>query len=488
MTDHDLEQHQEQDQPFPRHFSEPIEMEDLGFTFSPISEFEMEIDGSVYMYSEDVSFEVYLMGGRLTDDASIAELNNLLTSEIMENVDHFELSEIGTDTLQGTTGFLNEIRFFNVEEEGMGRGLICSPFINQFFFLIVLASKADWQRYGPALFLAIKSKIRFHPQFKTSTSERLTEKHPDLTMETCENIAIDEDFVLTIKKGDGSFLLAARTNSPQDSVWISDITAPDGSHLYHYDPETGEILSALWKYPLACDQGEVCLFFPPSTSPSLVAGNYNFNFATKSGSPIEEVQVIIRSGRALELQKFDINFWAAVDGRPFNDAESSVEFQEQIFQALEQQLSSHKLAPGQIELFQPAPDELIAFKSLNTETDLSDCSYMVVETVNNHRALNIALVEEIINNNPTSPMDVKAVSAGSPGMLLSNDSPHACIIIEWTAFQNDLNRLAKVIVEQLILFCGIDLEGADQGDDQHPILNHETAWRLRRHPVFYDAD
>jgi hypothetical protein len=488
MSERDLAQNQGQDQSFSTQFGEPVEMEDLGFTFSPISGFELEIDGSVYMYSEDVSFEVYLMGGRLPDDTSIAELNNILISEIMENVDHFEISEIGIDTLQGMTGFLNEIRFINVEEEGMGHGLICSPFINQYFFLIVLASKADWQRYGTDFFFAIKSKIRFHPQFKPAASERLTDKHFDLTIETYDNIAIDEDFVLTIKKGDGSFLLAARSISPQDYVWISDIIAPDGSQLYHYDSETGEILGALGKYPLAYDQGEVCFFFPPSTSPSLTAGNYIFNFATKSGSPLQEVQVIIRSGRALDLQKFDINFWAAVDGLPFKDAERSADFQNQMYQALKQQLLPHKLTPGQIELFQPAPDELIAFRSINTDTDLSDCSYMVVETVNNHRALNIALVEEIINNHPASSMELKAVSAGSPGMLLSNDSPHACIIIEWTAYQNDLDRLANVIVEQLILFSGIDLEGTDQKDVHHPILNHEIAWRLRRHPVFYNAD
>lgn len=488
MSERDLEQDQGQNQPFPLHFSEPIEMEELGFSFSPISGFELEIDGSVYMYSEDVSFEVYLMGGKLPDGTSIAELDNTLISEFMENVDHFEISEMGTDSLQGLTGFLNEIRFFNVDDEGMGRGLVCSPFVNQYFFLIVLASKADWQQYGSASFFAIKSKIHFHPQFKPTTADRNSQKHFDLTNETYENIDIDEDFVLTIKTGDTSFLLAARSISPQDSVWISEITAPDGSHLYHYDPETGEILSAVGKHPLESDQSEVCFFFPSSTSPTLAAGNYSFNFATQSGFPLQEVQVIIRSGKALELQKFDINFWAAVDGRPFNDAESSVEFQEQIFQALEQQLSPHKLAPGQIELFQPAPEELIAFKSLNTDTDLSDCSYMVVETVNNQRALNIALVEEITNNNPTSPMDVKAVSVGSPGMLLSNESPHACIVIEWTAFQNDFDRLAKIIIEQLIIFCGIDLEGTGQQDDPHITINHEIAWGLRRHPIFYNAD
>lgn len=115
-------------------FNEEIEMTESGFSFCPIAGFELEIDGSVYMYSEDGNLEINLCGGELNNETSIAELNDELTSDFIENVDEFSLFEAGKDTIQGITGFLNEIRFVNAEEDGIGRALICSPFINQYFF------------------------------------------------------------------------------------------------------------------------------------------------------------------------------------------------------------------------------------------------------------------------------------------------------------------------------------------------------------------
>ena len=471
----------------PIHFGDEIEMEECGYAFRPIKGFELEIDGSVYMYSEDGSFEINLIGGRLDDETSIVELNDELTADFLENVDHYDMVEAGTDSIQGITGFLNEVRFINVEDAGLGRALICSPFINQYFYLLIIASTKDWEQYGLEVFDAVKSHIHFHPQFKPEVIERKAEKHPDLAIETYENIALDEEFLLTIEKGDLSLLLAARSDSPNEPVSISEITAPNGAILYRYDPNTAEFSGSIFDSPLEDMQGEVVLFLPRSTNLTLTPGEYHFNFRTQNGRPLQEVQVIIRAGRALDLQQVDLNFWIAVEEEPFGDPEKVDEFSTQIKTSLQGKMAPFNLVPGKIEILYPAMDELRSFSALNTETDLADCSYMVTETINNARALNIAIVEHLISGSDDGQQEVDAISAGSPGMILTSASPHACIVIRWDAFKNDLTKLADVIIDQLIIFSGIDLQGTQSEGSKPVMLNREIAWRLRRHPLFYDA-
>jgi hypothetical protein len=473
---------------FQLQFGDEIEMEEYGYAFRPIDGFKLEIDGSIYMYSDDGSFEIHLIGGKLDDKTSIAELNDDLIAAFMENVDHFEIIESGKDTLKGSTGFVNDIHFVNVEEEGIGRALICSPFINQYFLMLVIASNNQWHQNGEMVFNSLKEQVHFHPQFKPQNIELKSKKHPDLTIETYENIAPDEDFILTIEKGDASFLLAARSTSPDDEIWVSNITTPDGKLLYGYNPETGEILSVINHKLLSSTCGEVCLYLPSSPETSLQTGEYLFNFNTKSGSPLQEVQVIIRAGRALDKQKMDVNFWAAVDDGIFTDPVDLEIFEKKIHEALEKQLKDFNLSVGKITTFHPAPDELKTFKSLNIDADLSDCSYMVADTVENLRALNIALVQELTHGDPSISSEIGTLSAGSPGMILASTSPHACIVAKWTCFKDDLDRFAKTIIQELIIFSGIDLEGTQQQDKHSPILNREVAWRLRKHPIFYDAD
>ncbi|MDY6874294.1 MAG: hypothetical protein SVR81_10075, partial [Chloroflexota bacterium] len=66
-------------------FGAEIDIEGAGFSFRPIEGFELEIDGTVYMYSEDGNIEVSLVGGELREGVSIAELNDDLASEFMGN-------------------------------------------------------------------------------------------------------------------------------------------------------------------------------------------------------------------------------------------------------------------------------------------------------------------------------------------------------------------------------------------------------------------
>ena len=158
-----------------------------------------------------------------------------------------------------------------------------------------------------------------------------------------------------------------------------------------------------------------------------------------------------------------------------------------IQKALNDRLTSFNLMTGDIEFYNPAPDELAAFSTINTDSDLADCSYMISETIQNARALNIGLVEHIVQGDPPLPADSQAVSSGSPGMILAPASPHACVLIEWSALEGDPARLADAIIEGLIVFNGI--ETTDALPEGAPFtLNHEIAWRLRRHPIFYDAD
>jgi len=112
---------------------------------------------------------------------------------------------------------------------------------------------------------------------------------------------------------------------------------------------------------------------------------------------------------------------------------------------------------------------------------------MITETVNNTWALNIGLVEQLVQGDPPVPADSQAVSSGSPGMILAPTSPHACIVIGWFVLGGNLSKLADAIIEQLIVFSGIETK--DALPEGVPLtLNHEIAWRLRRHPIFYDAD
>jgi len=468
-------------------FGEEIKVEESGFAFRPISGFELEIDGSVYMYSEDGNLEICLMGGELPEETSITELNDDLAAEFMENFDNYDLFDAGTDTIQGITGFLNDVQFFNAEEEGFGRTLICAPQRHQYFFILMIASSEYWQRQGDTIFNALKSRIRFHPQFTVEIEEMDLIDHPDLTVETYESISLEEEFVLRIEKGDVSLLLAARSQAADVKITLLDIYSPDGDQLYHYPPASGQFVSQISDRPVVSTDGEICVFFPRNNQQRLQSGEYRFAFSTETGAPLQEIQVIIRAGRALEVQAIDLNFYAAIEEEHFTDPDHLNAFESNIRKALNNRFAPVNLTVGEIEFYHPPPDELAAFTTVNMDSDLSDCSYMITETVNNARALNIGLVDQLVHGDPPVTADSQAVSSGSPGMIMAPASPHACIVIGWSALEGNPDKLADAIIEQLIIFSGIETK--DTLQEGVPLaLNHEIAWRLRRHPIFYDVD
>lgn len=473
---------------FERRFGEEIEIEDCGFSFHPIIGFELEIDGSAYMYSEDGNIEIFLLGGVLDNDTSIAELNDTLAQEFLENMDEFKLIEAGTETIQGITGFLNGIHFFNAEEEGSGKAIICSPYLNQYFFMLAIASTDYWQAQGQAIFDQLLTKIHFHSQLITDSGFDEERAHADLTIEMVDALLPDEDFILTIEKEDISLLLAARTQSPTDQIAITEIVFPGDQQIYHYDPNSDEFQSPHFEHPLISSDGEVCLFLPCAAQKTLSPGEYRFSFATHSGTALQEIQTIIRSGRAQGIQKIDLNFWLALENEQFDDPKFIEGFETNIAQALESQLNPFDLALGDIDWFHPAPDELGTFAKINIDTDLADCSYMIAESFSNGRALNIGLVEQILTNSEESPSNISALSAGSPGMIIASASPHACILAEWHTYKDDIEGLAAAIIEQLIIFCGISPQKTAPDESPSSVLNQDIAWQLRRHPIFYPED
>ena len=468
-------------------FGEEIEIEEGGFSFRPILGFELEVDGTAYMYSDDGSVEIFLLGGELEDEKSIAELNDQFSAEFLENVDYYQLSECGTEMIQGITGFMNEIHFNNAEEEGLGRAIICSPYINQYFFLLVIASSDYWQDQGHDIFNLIKSHVHFHSQFKPESVKMEFDAHPDLTQEIIEALSSQENFFLRIERGDISLLLAARTHTTDEEIAVTDILEPGGRSLYHYEPESGTFSSLIYNTPLVSNDGEVCVSFPHVEQQALIPGDYQLRFKTASGEPLQEVQVIIRAGRLSEWQLVDFNFWLALHDERFNDPVFMDQFEKELFHTLENELKPLKISPGKIECIHPAQDELASFSLINIDTDLADCSFMIAESVNNERAINIGLVEEITKGNPPDDAQVSAVSTGSPGMIMASASPHACILAQWPVFKHDLSGLAKAILEQMVLFCGSSAPTIEDQNNGNFTLDPGIVRLLRQHPVFHNA-
>lgn len=227
---------------------------------------------------------------------------------------------------------------------------------------------------------------------------------------------------------------------------------------------------------------------PGTNQPSLQIGEYRFAFTSKSGAPLQEVQVIIRHGRVLEKQQIDLNIWLAAENNRFNDTDYLVQFTANLRSALAEQLEPMNLGPGIIELIHPAPDELETFASINIDEDLADTSYMIAESVENGRALNIGLFDHITHGKSDAQIEITAASSGSPGMILSSVSPHACILINYSAFEDNFSALAQRIIEQLIHFSGVTTQSVPSELDQPQFFNQEIAARLRRHPIFYNAE
>jgi hypothetical protein len=469
-------------------FGEEIEIEESGFSFKPILGFELEIDGSVYMYSEDGNLEISLVGGELPEDASIAELNDDLAGEFMESFDEVVLKEAGTDTIMDITGFLDEIHFVHAEEAGRGRALICAPYVNQFFFILVISSADHWEQQGQHIYETLKEQIRFHPQFKPEDNDFSPAEHPDLTIETYENIPLDESFLLNIEKKDLSLLMAARSPFPEDEISLLEITGPGGHPIYRYDPETGAFESTLFDQPIHGAHGEACLYLPKNNQSFLQPGQYSFAFQSQQTDRLQEIQVIIRSDKIIDRQAVDVNFWVALTQTSFEDPEFIDSFKKEMANALKQHLLPVNLTIGKMELLHPAPDELETFAAVNIDSDIADCSYMIAESVNNGRALNIGLVEVLTMGEDDQIAYVNAISSGHPGMILAPASPHTCILIAWPVFENDLHALADTIVQQMIVFCGIENDLPQPDQPVPPRLTHEIAWSMRRHPLFYDGD
>ncbi len=466
-------------------FGAEVDIEDGGFIFRPVEGFELEIDGSVYMYSEDGNIEISLVGGELKENMSIAELNDLLASEFMANFDEFHVEEAGTDTVQEITGFLNDLHFKNAEEEGRGLALTCSPHINQYFFILVISSAEYWESQGRAVFEAVKSRVRFYPRFRPEESEAPVDEFPDLTFETFQDFRREDEFILHVEKGDVSLLLAARSQDPFSQVRLTEVHAPGGQSLYHYDPQTGALESNFCSKPITGEHGELCFFYPRINSQALQPGDYRFRFETAENTDLEEIHVVIRSGRALDTQAMDLNFWVAVSDERFNDPVKTDAFFAAIREGLNHFLTPLSLKCGRICVIQAAPDELETFRTVRVETDLADSSYMIADSITNPRALNVGMVEHILKQAGEETLELEAISSGIPGMIMAPASPHACVLLAWSALSADLKRLVQAIIEQLVNFSGID-NPLEKG--QALTLNREIAWRLRRHPLFYDAD
>jgi hypothetical protein len=488
MSEIDENSHQDKHSRKTLRFGEEITMTQCGYSFQPVLDLELEIDDRVYMYSDDGNLEINLLGGALDDNASIAEINDSLAAELLGNVDRFELIEAGTDAIQDVRGFLNEVYYQDAGEEGIGRAFICSPHINQYFFLLLIASVDFWQNYGQEIFDQVKGKIQFHPQFSTDVNRESRPSFADLTLETFETVEPGEDFLLTIQKSDISILLSAQADTQDVKVTVTQINAPDGTPFYHYDSASGEFTSSIFNKPLIGDHGEVCVYLPRDNQNPLIPGQYVFSFEAESGAGLDQVQVIIRSGRAVEMQTLDMNFWLAVEDDRFYDQDDLGDLEKDIRESLEEKMLPFNLRPGKIEFIHPAMDELEAFTSINLQTDLADCSYMILESINNTRALNIGLVNQFYDSDPDIEDNITAISSGSPGMILASGSPHSCILIEWPAYKDNLAKFTDAVIEQMIIFSGIDTRNTQSQGSGGLHLNHEIAWRIRRHPLFYESD
>jgi hypothetical protein len=243
-------------------FGDELFIEGAGFSFRPIIGFELEVDGSIYLYSEDGNLKICIIGGELASQASLVELNDELAADFMINFDEVNLVESGKDLLQGITGWVKEIHFINAEEEGLGRTLICSPHLTQFFFLLVIATAEHWREQGMEVFTAIKDHIHFHPKSAPETKQKAFEKHPDLIVDTFESIYLHESLLVSTLRDDISLLLAARATSIQDEITLLKIMTPNNDILYRYDPESSTLTSQTFTQPLCSNHGELCLLLP----------------------------------------------------------------------------------------------------------------------------------------------------------------------------------------------------------------------------------
>ena len=466
-------------------FGKKITVKEAGFSFQPIEGFELEVDSSVYMYSEDGHLEICMIGGELDPKTSLARFSNELASDFMINFDEYQLIDASKDFIQGSTCLVNEIFFTNADEEGQGRVLICSPHTNQFFFLLVIASAEYWLDRGMQTFSAIKDQVQFHPEFAPVTKPEVVKKHSDLTIETFEAVQSNESLVLSTHRGAVSLLLAARTSLIQDEITLIEIMGPESEVLYRFDSESGELTSQFDNQPILSNHGELCVLLPLPHQQTLPTGNYRLTFATKSASPLQEVKVIFRQGRVFDLETLDLNLWLASEDERFNQPESLVDFESKLRTALKTQLAPLKLIPGKIQIYHPAPDELPAFSSINLNTDLADCSYMIAESVDDGRALNVGLVDRLTRGDPDGEIEIASVSSGAPGMILSPTSPHACILVNYSAVKEDFYALADAIIGQMLIFCGLQQQPASA--DQPLSLSPDLLRQLRRHPLFYNT-
>ncbi len=467
-------------------FEAEIQIEEAGFSFCPISGFELELDGAVYMYSEDGNLEISLMGGKLDNEISIAEYNNELAEAFMESFDSFELIEAGTDTIQDVTGFIDNINFSHAGEIGAGKTLICSPHYNQFFFMLIIATKDYWEQKGHKIFDALKEKIHFHPQFTSETEDETEEKHPDLTVETYERLSIEDDFLLNIEESDQSILLTAHTLSPTGSLWLSEVNLQNGKQLYHFDPARDMFKSLMSRSPYRSEHGELCIYWPQDKNRRLEIGTYAFTFDTQDDD-LQEIHVIIRSGPIRPQQYLDINIWLASEDPAFEDSDFLDAYDKKIRQAIQPKLAATGLILGQVRYVHPAPDEISTFSHINIQTDFTDCSYMIAESISNGRALNVGLVDSLTQPKDESTEEILSFSTGRPGTILAPESPNACILLNWQALKDKEDRMAELLIMELVRFCGIENQAQHTTPDKMSLAPN-TVWALHRHPIFYNPD
>lgn len=355
---------------------------------------------------------------------------------------------------------------------------------------------------------------------------------------------IEEDNYLeaefTVEEDDISILIYGRAADTNELVYFTELLGPDDEFIYLGDLDSEEVEAAAFGNEWLENKGEASLYLPTAPQYELEPGTYQVVIQSDY-SPLTEAGVIIRSGAVDDIeQALDINIWPVTTSETFAEAGFEDHFAAAISEPMDELLRPHGLQIGQITFFEATEGDIDDFSVLYLPDDgeeedvnsLGEVCLIAAEVMGMDRALNLVIVDEILNLEGEDT-GTAGMSSGLPGTVLIPDSPQSCVVVSWLAFEDSYEEQASNIIHEAShlmslshtteadgtyfdLFsdtpeCPVEEYDEDNNEeiDEYECdaaggahnymfysgdisfapfeMSEEQAWVLRRHPLFYAA-
>jgi hypothetical protein len=166
---------------------------------------------------------------------------------------------------------------------------------------------------------------------------------------------------------------------------------------------------------------------------ALVPGTYDFVIATETGSPIEAVYAVVRSGDPTVPMALDLNFFVLTEYSALADPAAQAAAEAIIRGEIDRIINGYNLRLGNVRWAVGTPDQIADFSTVDDSANSGQevrngCLAAKVVFGVDHRAVNIIIVDSIVSvEEGIGPGETLGVAVGVPGSFMTPGSGYDCV-------------------------------------------------------------